>query len=617
MSGAGQAGVGDFGNGSQAGVAGAMQTVVDPGLGGAGGMGPVSNIEPISIDNCAAGNPAGLSDTDVQALQAGGPTTGGRMLYPYDQTVFPRGMLAPTLMWEGGMADAVYVHIQASLFEYKGCLTPTGPNQLTLPQDVWDMAGQKTRGPSDPFVIEVTTRAAGAIAGPFTQHMTIAQATIKGSIFYNSYSSLLPSAGGLGGAVLRIPPGGVAEKYLSVQCNGCHTLSANGSRMVTQTLDFLNPALTMGKTFPLTPTTPKDPPGMTVSPRGAWSALTPDGSVYLTNSTATSVGRSVIAQGPGASVDAQMFETDTGVLVANTGIPVGAMMPMFSPDGGFLVFNDFAIGSAKGLALMRYDGGSRTAADYRVLYTEPAANMRPGWPFFLPDNGGVVFTRTNALDFSGDGAGLLGITFGPASDLHMVDVDTGTTLLLARAMGFNTVADAASDSNTYLPFGAEDLHKNYFPTVSPVAAGGYFWVLFDSLRHYGNRGITRQLWGAAVAITADGDYTIDRSHPPFYLEGQEFGTGNHRAFAALDPCKMDGNDCTSGIDCCGGFCTIPDTGDDEFGIEPVGKCTANVPMCAKTNERCTTNADCCPPEDVRETPNTCIAGFCAVIRRPD
>ena len=50
---------------------------------------------------------------------------------------------------------------------------------------------------------------------------------------------------------------------------------------------------------------------------------------------------------------------------------------------------------------------------------------------------------------------------------------------------------------------------------------------------------------------------MDRSHPAFYLPGQEFGAGNHRAFAALDACVQDGNDCLTGIDCCGGFCYIP------------------------------------------------------------
>ena len=112
--------------------------------------------------------------------------------------------------------------------------------------------------------------------------------------------------------------------------------------------------------------------------------------------------------------------------------------------------------------------------------------------------------------------------------------------------------------------------------MSPVAAGGYFWVFFDAVRHYGNLGLQRQLWGAAIEIAADGNYTIDLSHPAFYLPGQEFGTGNHRAFAALDPCKKDGNSCTSGIDCCGGFCSVPEAV-DRSSDEPVGTCSSRHP----------------------------------------
>jgi hypothetical protein len=33
---------------------------------------------------------------------------------------------------------------------------------------------------------------------------------------------------------------------------------------------------------------------------------------------------------------------------------------------------------------------------------------------------------------------------------------------------------------------ARDQDLNYYPTVSPVAAGGYFWAFFTSRRTYGN-----------------------------------------------------------------------------------------------------------------------------------
>jgi len=44
----------------------------------------------------------------VKKLIAGGAPGGMNWLYPYDGTVFARGML---LMWDGGVADVVYLHI--------------------------------------------------------------------------------------------------------------------------------------------------------------------------------------------------------------------------------------------------------------------------------------------------------------------------------------------------------------------------------------------------------------------------------------------------------------------------------------------------------------------------
>jgi hypothetical protein len=190
-------------------------------------------------------------------------------------------------------------------------------------------------------------------------------------------------------------------------------------------------------------------------------------------------------------------------------------------------------------------------------------------------------------------------TNGRLSDLYIADAATGTMTLLAKAMGFSTAADA-QQGTTYLPFGDDDLHHNYFPTVSPVAAGGYFWVFFDTLRHFGSLGSQRALWGFAIDVQPNGSYVTDPSHPPFYLPGQEFGTSsnNHRAFAALDPCKQDGAACTTGIDCCGGRCGA-------------GTCSQPPPpeqkSCAKRDERCATAADCCVSNDY------CINGFCAYV----
>jgi hypothetical protein len=585
---------------------------------------PVKPHDPISIDQTGADNPAGLSTADVTKLVAGGAPGALRWLYPYDGTVFPRGLLAPLLMWEGAAADVVYLHIKSQSFEYKGVLkaavdptTMTAP-QLTIPQDIWVKAGQQTNGKNDPFTLELTTRAGGVVAGPIKLTFNIAQATVKGSIYYNSYASKLPGAA-LGGNVLRIPAGGTVELFTSMQCNGCHSVSADGSKMLSQV------ELTGGgSSFTLVSGGPPNPPSAPAGARTSFGALYPDGSKYLSTSTSTSVGHAELAQAPGAPPQSALYDTTSGQEVPDTGIPPGAVMPMFSPDGTRLVFNDIAINNADGLAVMDYDVRANKATNYRKLMQDDDVT-RPGWPFFLPDSKGVVFIRTISPDFSANGAYIGAGAFaafagpfadlasapiaGPQSDLFIGDVATGKVTLLAKAMGYAT-PEAAASGMTYLPF-PDDLQQSYFPTVAPIAAGGYFWVFFDGIRHYGNLGTQRQLWGFAIDIQANGSYTTDLSHPAFYLPGQEFGAGNHRAFAALDPCKKDGDSCTSGIDCCGGTCSFPPVAAEL--VEPVGTCNPPpVDSCAKRDEKCSTDADCCPPAS-NEPPNACIAGFCAFV----
>jgi hypothetical protein len=567
-----------------------------------GSTGPkTGGAPPTVIDDCGKG--AALDAQTVAALEKGGDPADVRLVYPYEGTVFPRGIEGPLLMWEGmNEADAVMVRIRSSGLDYRGCLTPTAPSELQIPQDVWDTAGERTLGKKDPFVVEVTFSAAGTVRGPIKQKWVIAQATIKGSVYYNSYFNL--TVGLPGGKVFRIPPKGKAEGVTVNECNGCHSLSANGTRMTSQTLAL------GGRAFDLEGGAPMSLPAPV---NNAYSAMYPDGSRYVTGSQVIDIGRTNVAtQGTATSA---LIETDTGMALQSSGIPPDVLMPSFSPDGSLLVFNDYAIESAHGLAMVDFNGKTNTASNYRKLLTIPGAN-RPGWPFLLPDNLGVVYVTTASPDFSGLGAGVgtaLTAVVAPYSDVFMVDVNTGKSTVMARAMGYDSAADYDAQK-TSLPYGAEETGKNYFPTVSPVAAGGYFWVFFDSLRHYGTKGLSRQLWGTAVSIQrhAEGEfrdddkalYDVDVSAPAFYIPGQEFGTGNHRAFTALDPCKADGESCESGVDCCGGSC-------DRSGSSGAGVCRVIV-ECAKTEERCKTNDDCCPPDDGDE-PNTCIAGYCTVV----
>jgi hypothetical protein len=144
---------------------------------------------------------------------------------------------------------------------------------------------------------------------------------------------------------------------------------------------------------------------------------------------------------------------------------------------------------------------------------------------------------------------------------------------------------------------------NYEPTVTPIASGGYAWVVFTSRRMYGNVAqlgpwvsdptnypwldpgqITdKKLWVAAIDLNATAG--TDPSHPAFYLPGQELRAGNSRGYWTVPPCRSDGSSCDVGDECCGGFC--------ETGADGGLVCTAQTPTCSNLYDKCTTTSDCC------------------------
>ncbi|HMI93951.1 MAG TPA: hypothetical protein VK509_21400, partial [Polyangiales bacterium] len=263
--------------------------------------------EPIAIDDCGATNPAGLSAADVQKLKAGGGSPGTlKWLYPYGGTVFPRGMLAPDMMWEGPPADAVYIDIKSMIFEYWGCLKPVSPGRIAFSQDAWERAGERSRGKDDVYSIELSVLSQGTVTGPASSSIKIAQAAIKGSIFYNTYRSNLmgggdPNAvpmggfpgGGIGasnGIVVRIPAGGRAEVFGQTDCNGCHSVSSDGSLLLAQSV------LNGTYSYELVASGPAPAPRM-AGGNGSWAALYPDGSAFLSMSSSIDVARAGIFGG--------------------------------------------------------------------------------------------------------------------------------------------------------------------------------------------------------------------------------------------------------------------------------------------------------------------------------
>jgi hypothetical protein len=157
--------------------------------------------------------------------------------------------------------------------------------------------------------------------------------------------------------------------------------------------------------------------------------------------------------------------------------------------------------------------------------------------------------------------------------------------------------------------GARDLSWNFEPSFAPVAAGGYFWVVFTSRRTYGNTltgpaetagsvAGTKQLWVAA--IDQNPKPGVDPSHPAFHLEGQDETNLAMRGFWSLPPCAQNGSGCQEGTDCCGGYCA---TGSN--GGAPV--CQSMPQGCSQDGDKCASSSDCCNASQGV----TCIAHVCS------
>ncbi len=568
---------------------------------GDGGGGHPNPTMPVTLSDC----PGTLPASTVSALQAGGPVDPAmKWLYPYDQTVFPGGLIAPVLQWTpqaAGTPTGVYVHLSSQLFDYKGCFGPTNPAQLPIPAKAWSTAWAQSNGAGDPLKVELTTLVGSTVSGPITESWTFALGSLKGVVYYNTYTS--PQVNN-NGAVMVIQPGASSPSpFLTIPgmsptgpCISCHSVSANGSTIVAQRHQYPG-GLVQSESYDLLKTpvpNPASPMATTKSDDWGFSAVYPDGSRLLTDGQPGMTGN-IFPAGPGDNPGMEgpkastMYDPSTGQTIASSGLSgQHAMMPSFSPDGTKIVFNDTDNGGGHTLVVMDFDAQTNTFSNVKQVFKDTGGY--PAWPFFTPDSASVVFIDDSSSNFAS--------TTNPpgnnvaSADLYIVDVATAVAHQLAAANGENP------NGSTYLPYGARDQHLNFYPTVSPVAAGGYFWIFFTSRRNYGNTLVdandgpaSKKLWVSAISIGAAPG--TDPSHAAFYLPGQELASGNIRAFSTLSPCKTNGQGCTSGVDCCGGACNAGSCG------APSG--------CSNVDEKCTTSADCCG------TGLQCINGFCSQI----
>ncbi|HVW29132.1 MAG TPA: PA14 domain-containing protein [Polyangiaceae bacterium] len=232
-------------------------------------------------------------------------------LYPYANTVFPRGLASPLLQWDNGGTAAAAVKVSlrypttgTPTFTWSEIIPESNPPRATLPQAVWAGLDQTAKGQDALIVIQRDV--GGMLLNEQTRLIHFSSTPLRGQIYYTEYdrtaSSPLPSptlggscSFGNNGALIRsLDPGGNSapvDPFATVApggCPVCHSVSANGSTFVTSDRGWGSGGgvsrINADGTFTLISDSPQ-PPNPNVDSRGfAYAAITPDGKYVLQGS---------------------------------------------------------------------------------------------------------------------------------------------------------------------------------------------------------------------------------------------------------------------------------------------------------------------------------------------
>jgi hypothetical protein len=589
----------------------------------------------LTVDVDITTNDGKITDADQTSLIAGGSGDATfKFLYPYDGTVFPRGLASPLVQLAGTAATATYTTITLPHFKYQQFSQALTRVQVKLPEPVWK-GMTLTAGAADDVTLTVSKLSGGTVSGPATQTYRIAQASMKGIIYYNTYSS--PLTNGTTdtdkGGILRIRAGSNAE-VVQRGCTVCHAVSSKGTVLATGFgYDLPTYAPTKSQTYDLAPdgtVTPRmnNAPGLTFP----FAGLTPDGTKALTNGLPPGAWPTKIMRGVYslAGYTSSLVDTKTGTPIAASISAGGTVIkyvqtPSFSPDSTKVAFLNGDMLDNRVLSTLDFDNATNAFSTPNILVQNPNGAM--AWPTFLPDNSAVVFHAGDSFD-SYEFTGGTTQSKPQYAEVQLVETATKTVKKLEALNGRNAAGTLT------LPYGETvEGRMNYEPNVLPVAVGGYYWVIFDSRRAYGNTiapggmledvqdpwgsdakpSLRKKLWIAAIDV--DHMDEPDPSHPAFYLPGQELEGGNMRAFAAMAPCQPDGGACESGSDCCGGFCRQTSAGADGAPMlacvpPPTNTCPDATRGNSQTDEACVKAEDCCDPTE------RCINARCTLRSPP-
>jgi hypothetical protein len=470
--------------------------------------------------------------------------------YPLDAAVMPENVPPPRIMWTPkdpmvAPTDLYRVRLVRPHVTIEGVLLASAGFNYAwdVPADVWQELATTDVGSPIELRVAVRSGARAVESAPLT--FRTVNAVIAGNVYYWSP----PQA-----RLFRVNVAqATTESFLPTPgtgCIGCHTVGRDGTRLT----GFL------------------EQPGETLAAFDLTTDLTanPAPSLFKLGYPARRCGSynpqntRIVAGDCGANVTSMTFsiiDTSTGRTKPELDGQAGdGYDPEWTPDGTQIAF------TSRANDLMVTDVYGDRFGTPRLLH--PAASSPDGtldWhPTWSPDSSWIAFQHGDcrrtavALDDKSAGHGAL----------WLLSRGGGTPIKLDHALGPAPTAGG------------------FRPVFSPFNSGGYYWLLYTSLRPYGNAtaGVQgqKQIWVVAVKNQPGGGG--DPSEVPYYLAGQDPQTALSPYWTAPS-CRKNGDGCEVGTQCCSGTCE-PDMGSEAHCKPPRGQCTTRGAVCGGS-------ADCC------------------------
>lgn len=418
------------------------------------------------------------------------------IIYPAHETMLPPNLFLLLFQWQSENDIDLFKLSFSGRFSRVEVYT-TLDSWLAL-EDDWRMVARSHAGEAVTLEVDAVVLGADEPVIYRSRQVTLlfGEADVRGNIFYWSTGSA-----GIMRASLRRP---TPERFYpdpdtdDDRCVACHTLSRDGRQMVAgydgeHLLSVSVPERTI-----IVPTKTWDM---------GWGTFSPDGELILT----AHKGRlRLIASSTGAAVG----PSDGEVSLPHE---LEATFPDWSPVGDFIAvtLGEKAVNKESehaSIARIPYEDGAWGEPEILV---EPWGELdNCFFPSYSPDGEWLIFACARGKSKDQKRSRLYLMRSGGADPIELVRLNERVGPLDGLDELGNTMATWA-------------------PSVDPDVQ----WVVFSSLRSYGNILDVEerdQLWVAAVDLTL-AEAGEDPSYSAFWLPMQQHSENNHRAFWVLDP----------------------------------------------------------------------------------